>query len=435
MSSINTRQLARQKQAQTLQLSPQLVQAIGLLNLPHDELEAYLEDKALENPFLRVRRDTSFRSGPVAGASMSEIIEATHAAENSLVDSLCAQLRAMQLAPAIERHALELAHEVDEAGYLPGGDAGIETGPALIALQACEPTGVGARDLVECLELQLTASGWMSHAWIALLDNLPALAQKRTDILLRACGVDEAELAEMIATLRRLDPKPGLAFETAEISPRTPDAGVRQGRDGSWEIVLTADDTIHVAIDTEAADSIRNRAWSEDDIAYVQRQIDEANWLTDSLRRRSETLIKVISAICAVQHDAILHGLEKLRPLSMQTIAERIGVHESTVSRCVSGKTIATPRGLVVLRDLFAEAVDTSDERLITHHEVEAEITRLIASEAASSPLSDEALREALDRAGIRVARRTVTKYRERLGCPASHLRKRSREFAERLGV
>lgn len=219
MSSINARQMVRQKQDQTLQLSPHLVQAIGLLNLPQDELEAYLEDKALENPFLRVRRDTFFRSRPVAGASMSEIIEATHAAEASLVDSLCAQLRAMQLTPVIERQALQLAHEVDEAGYLPGGDARIETSPALIALQACEPTGVGARNLAECLELQLTASGRLSHAWIALLDNLPVLAEKRTDMLLRACGVDEAELAEMIATLRRLNPKPGLAFETAEICP------------------------------------------------------------------------------------------------------------------------------------------------------------------------------------------------------------------------
>lgn len=434
MSSINTRQQARQTQAQTLQLSPQLVQAIGLLNLPQDELEAFLDDKAMENPFLRVRRDTSFRSGGGAGASMSEIIEATHAARESFAESLCRQLRAMNLAPAVEARALELAQAVDEAGYLTGRDAEAETCPALLALQACEPTGVGARNLVECLELQLTAAGLVSHAWIALLDNLPALAQKRTDVLLRACGVNEAELSGMIASLRRLDPKPGLVYETAEISPRTPDASVRQGLDGGWEIVLTSDDTIRVEIEQEFARSIREQARTDDDLAYVQRQIDEANWLTDSLRRRSETLIKVISAICAVQHEAILHGLEKLRPLSMQAVADRIGVHESTVSRCVSGKTIATSRGLVVLRDLFAEAVDTSDERRITHHVVEAEITRLIDAETPSAPLSDEALRDALDRAGIRVARRTVTKYRERLGCPASHLRKRSREFAARLG-
>lgn len=435
MSSIQLRQAVRRIQSQGLHLSTQVYQAIELLNLTQEDLEAFLAEKLLENPFLCVRfAEPRLARSSRDGLDRVAMIEARCSNSETLAQSLGSQLRLMGAGEDVTLRAVQLANSLDEDGYLdPPVDFDPQVEPvdeaALDLLQSCEPAGVGARDLAECLKLQLVERGECRDEWMALLENLSAVASRQVGLLRQVCGVSDVRLAQMIEVLGRLDPRPARCFASGPAVNRVPDVRLRVGPDGGWIIRLTADEAIELSIDEETASRMRIATRSDRDRSYVDEQIDQAKWLQTSLRRRSETMLKVVAEICVVQDEALNVGLDALKPLTMQCVADSIGVHESTVSRCVAGKSIDTPFGLIPLRRFFATEFAQEDGASLTSERVGAEIARIIEAESPDQPLSDKGISQQLCRSGLVVARRTISKYRERLGYQASGARRREREF------
>lgn len=304
--------------------------------------------------------------------------------------------------------------------------AEVET--VLKRLQQFEPTGVLARSLNECLALQLDAlppeTPWRAQASRLARQFLEPLASGNDRLLMRRLSLDEKELKATVALLRSLDPRPGSAFETDTDSYVIPDLLMRRTLH-DWQIELNPDATPRLRIQPDYAALIR-RADSSSDNQFLKHHLSEAQWLMRSLQSRNDTLLKVGQAIMHHQLDFIERGEEAMKPLILADIAEQIGMHESTVSRVTTQKFIHTPRGVFELKHFFSSQVgDGSNAHSSTA--IRARIRKLIDAEPAGKPLSDSRLMELLGEAGITVARRTVAKYRESMHIPSASQRKRMR--------
>ncbi len=326
--------------------------------------------------------------------------------------------------------AAYLVDLVDEAGYLPP-DA-LEAAQALGAseqevtdihrqLQGFDPTGVFARSLRECLKLQLAERDRLDPAMHALLDHLDVLASGDVSRLRRICSVDEEDLRDMIAELRRLDPKPGLRFGSEPVQPLVPDVYVRPKTDGSWHVELNTENLPRVLVNSRYYSEVLAGISSRDAKNYVSECLSSANWLVKSLAQRAKTILKVSSEIVRQQDEFLVHGVRRLRPLNLRDVADAIGMHESTVSRVTSNKYMATPRGVFELKYFFTGAIPATGGGMAHSSEaVRHEIRRLIEKEDGRDVLSDDRIVELLRRSGIEIARRTVAKYRESMGIPSS---------------
>ncbi|MEW5727124.1 MAG: RNA polymerase factor sigma-54 [Pseudomonadota bacterium] len=483
------------RQTQALVMTPQLQQAIKLLQLSNLELSAFVEQELERNPLLEreegerpdaaepVEHELDTRTeepmlestgsgaddsldvdvdnlynndsasdgegGAEAFADWSRTggrmdfddgdssLEQTLAADGvTLRDHLVAQLNVDVADPADRLIGLHLIEMLDECGYLAGDvadvaaklDCAVERVEAmLLRLQRFDPVGVFARSLKECLAAQLAEKDRLDPCMRALLDNLEMLAKRDLGGLMKACRCDAEDLAEMIAEIKALDPKPGLRFDHAVAQAVTPDVLMRRNPDGSWHVELNSDTLPRVLVNTRYYAKVAGAARNREDKTYLSEHFQSANWLVKSLHQRATTILKVATEIVRQQDAFFRHGVAHLRPLVLRDIANAIGMHESTVSRVTSNKYIATPRGIYELKYFFTQAIGSADGGDAHSAEsVRHRIKALIEAEGREV-LSDDRLVEILKSEGIDIARRTVAKYREGMNIPSSVQRRREK--------
>jgi RNA polymerase sigma-54 factor len=354
----------------------------------------------------------------------------------SLREHLGEQLRLSLRDPADRLIGAHLIALLDPAGRMGADPCALATalGTTVERVEAVrcrmmrfDPVGVFARDLQECLAVQLEERNRLDPAMQALLDNLELLAKRDLRRLMSVCGVDAEDLTEMVAELRRLDPKPGASFDTTPPQPVVPDVLMRHAPDGAWILELNPETMPRVLVNQTFYAKVAPRAAREEK-AFMTERLQTANWLVKSLQQRAQTILKVSAEIVRQQDGFFLHGVGHMRPLILRDIAEAVEMHESTVSRVTANKYIATPRGTFELKYFFTTAISgTSGGESHSAEAVRHRILELIRGESPDDVLSDDAIVAALRREGVDIARRTVAKYREALRIPSSVQRKREK--------
>jgi RNA polymerase sigma-54 factor len=470
------------RQSQALVMTPQLQQAIKLLQLSNLELSAFIEGELEQNPLLerddtpaesaaaveaaaeiaepaidgdevQLFRETSGAEGdgkvdlagdPVAWQSRTTQpavgdnlpgLDQTLSRPTTLREHLLAQLSIDVAEPVDRLIGTHLIDMVDEAGYVQGELADVaerlecdvaRVEATLRLMQHFDPPGIMARNLAECLALQLADRDRLDPAMRALIDNLPLLASRDAPALMKLCGVDAEDLAEMVAEIKALNPKPGLAFDQIEAEPMVPDVLVRP-QAGGFAIELNTDTLPRVLVNNRYYTEVTGAAKRKSDKDYLADRYQQANWLVKALHQRATTILKVATEIVRQQEGFFRHGVQHLRPLVLRDIALAIEMHESTVSRVTSNKYMATPRGIYELKYFFTSSIAaTSGGEALSAEAVRFRIKALIQAEAASV-LSDDRIVEILLGEGIDIARRTVAKYREAMRIPSSVQRRRER--------
>ena len=364
-------------------------------------------------------------------------LEQTLSRDETLRDHLLGQMF-MDLPDPVERtiglHLLEL---LDEAGYVAGdldsvaevlGCSPEQVEAVLAKLQHFDPPGIFARNLSECLALQLRELNRLDPAMQALLDNLELLAKRDLKGLMRLCGVDAEDLTEMVGEIRSLDPKPATAFDHSVAQPVTPDVLMRAKPGGGWIIELNNDTLPRVLVNNRYYSQVSEAAREKTEKQYINECFQSANWLARSLHQRATTILKVATELVRQQDAFFLKGVQHLRPLVLRDIAEAIGMHESTVSRVTSNKYMATPRGIYELKYFFTPAIASAEGG--EAHSAEAvrhRIKTMIDAEEPKAVLSDDKIVALLKADGIDIARRTVAKYREGMGIGSSVQRRREK--------
>jgi RNA polymerase sigma-54 factor len=334
----------------------------------------------------------------------------------------------------IGQHLIDL---VDEAGYLSGdltaiaeklGTSVAEVESVLSLLQTFDPAGVCARNLTECLAIQLRELNRYDPAMQALLSRLDLLAKRDLAALRKLCGVSDEDLLDMIAEIKRLNPKPGLAFGSAPIQPIVPDVYVRQLPDGSFAVELNSDTLPRILLNQNYHARVSKSATPAEK-TYLAQQLQSATWLIRALDQRARTILKVATEIVKQQDAFFVHGVQHLRPLNLKTVADAISMHESTVSRVTANKYMATSRGIFELKYFFTSAIASADGG--EAHSAEAvrhRIKMMIDAETPDNILSDDTIVEKLRESGIEIARRTVAKYRESMRIGSSVQRRREKQ-------
>jgi RNA polymerase sigma-54 factor len=335
----------------------------------------------------------------------------------------------------IAGHLIDL---VDESGYLVGriedvaerlGVPVATVARVLAVVQGLDPTGVAARSLSECLALQAREADRYDPCMARLLDNLELVARGAMAQLRRICGVDEEDLADMIRELRGYDPKPGLRFGSARIEAVVPDLFVAR-RGGGWAIELNSATLPRVLLNRSYYVELSGGAQDKASKAWLAECAASANWLVKALDQRARTIVKVATELVKQQEDFFRHGVTRLRPLTLKTVADAIGMHESTVSRVTSNKYLSCDRGLFELKYFFTSGIQSADGGEAASAEaVKDAIGKLIAGEGKAI-LSDDALVDLLKAQGFDIARRTVAKYREAIGLGSSVQRRRQKALA-----
>jgi RNA polymerase sigma-54 factor len=508
-------QRLQMRQSQALVMTPQLMQAIKLLQLSNLDLSAYVEGELEKNPLLERaaeddgpgdnareagagetgldgdgsaaaeigapadRIDDSLETsrsaieerlgtdlgnefpddaGPTASRNSTDQpmtpsdwssvgnggredsdynLESFVSAVPTLADHLAEQLSLAITHPVQRMIGQFLIDMVDEAGYLAGDLASVseklgapmaEVEAVLKVVQGFDPPGVCARNLTECLSIQLRERDRFDPAMQALVGRLDLLAKRDLAALRRICGVGDEDLADMIAEIRALNPKPGLAFGSTTVQPIVPDVYVRQGPDGNYIVELNSDTLPKVLVNQRYHAALIKSANNDSAKSYLAENLQSATWLMRALDQRAKTILKVAMEIVKQQDGFFTHGVQHLRPLNLKTIADAISMHESTVSRVTANKYIATNRGIFELKYFFTSAIAAANGG--EAHSAEAvrhRIKQLIDAERADDVLSDDTIVEKLRSAGVDIARRTVAKYREAMRIPSSVQRRRDK--------
>ena len=289
-----------------------------------------------------------------------------------------------------------------------------------------EPTGMFARDLRECLAVQLAEKNRLDPAMATLLDNLDLLARRDTRRLMQLCEVDAADFNDMVAEIKRLDPKPGASWDAAAPLAVVPDVLMRAGQDGSWLLELNPETMPRVLVNQSFTARVLPKASKEDKL-FLAEKLQTANWLVKSLQQRAQTILKVAAEIVSQQDGFFRHGVGFLRPLILRDIADAVEMHESTVSRVTANKYMATPRGIFELKYFFTTAIAGTSGETHSAEAVRHRIRNMVAVESADDVLSDDAIVAILRKEGVDIARRTVAKYRDALRIPSSVQRKREK--------
>ena len=367
-------------------------------------------------------------------------LEAFVSAERTLADHLAEQLALAIPDPVRRMIGQYLIDLVDEAGYLSGDLAAVaeklgappaEVEAVLAILQTFDPPGVCARSLTECIAIQLRERDRFDPAMQALVGRLDLLAKRDLAALRRTCGVGDEDLTEMIAEIRALNPKPGLAFGSTLVQPIVPDVYVRPGPGGTFAVELNSDTLPKVLVNQRYYTELAKNPANDTAKTFLSENLQSATWLMRALDQRAKTILKVAAEIVKQQDAFFVHGVQHLRPLNLKTIADAIGMHESTVSRVTANKYIATNRGIFELKYFFTSAIAASDGG--DAHSAEAvrhRIKQLIDAESPANVLSDDTIVDQLRDAGIDIARRTVAKYREAMRIPSSVQRRREKVAA-----
>ena len=466
------------KLTQQLHMTPMLKQAISLLLYSRQELVEAVQRELLENPFLEereeenqpeaveeVRQTTSqdepwsqeevtstaeweeymgeFSSQPRTSQEYEAVeddlppLEAMHSAEPGLQAHLMAQLL---LSPLTEQQKCIgecIIGNLDETGYLTASDEEIarlanaelaDIPPVLDIVQNFDPVGVAARSLVECLLIQLRAGGYDRDPILVALvrDHLEDLEKQRYKPLMRHLRIDLDTLKEYIAIIQGLEPRPGGSLSSAQTCYVSPDIFVRK-LNGEFVILMNEDDLPQLQLSPLAGEvAVQNTRYNSHDKDYMNERLRSATWMIRSIEERQRTLYQVMASIVKHQRDFFEHGVYKLKPLVLKDIAEDTGRSESSISRVTTNKYVGTPHGIFELKYFFNSGLSSSDGSQVGSESVKARIRALIEAEDNAHPLSDEEISTRLDSAlGVKVARRTVAKYREELGIPSSSRRKK----------
>lgn len=377
-------------------------------------------------------------SGSYSGTEFS--LENTLSDEISLQDHLSNQLALTSFSAPEKFVASFLIDQVTETGYLSGSLEDVAESldcslslveNTLLKLQDFDPAGVFARDLAECLALQLKEKNRFDPAMEALLANLDKLAGGDLKGLMSLCGVDQEDMAEMISEIRELDPKPGLKYGSDVASTVIPDVFVSRNRDGSWHIELNSETLPKVLVNNRYHSHISNRKMDKQEKEYLSECLNSANWLVKALDQRAQTILKVATELVSQQELFFTQGIEFLRPMNLKAIADAIDMHESTVSRVTNNKYLATARGIFELKYFFTSAINSTAEGGVAHsaESVKHKLKQLVDEEAPSAILSDDKIVELMKHEGIDIARRTVAKYRDALNIPSSVERRRQKKL------
>ena len=487
------------RQSHALVMTPQLMQAIKLLQLSNLDLSAYVENELEKNPLLERSgedadtatagetesqqkpdssdwSDENSRAEPldppegtttdpddggeprraepdnlpaqsewagvgVGGRADADYnLEAFVSAEVTLVDHLAEQLTLAVVDPVrrmIGRHLIDL---VDEAGYLTDdlaeaaeklGAPLAEVEAVLAILQGFDPPGVCARNLTECLAIQLKERDRFDPAMQMLVNHLDLLAKRDLAALRKVCDVSEDDLNDMVAEIRHLNPKPGLAFGSTLVQAIVPDVFVRQGPDGGYIVELNSDTLPKVLLNQTYYAEVAGTAKTDKEKTYLADCLQTATWLVRALDQRAKTILKVAKEIVRQQDAFFARGVQHLRPLNLKTVADAIEMHESTVSRVTANKYMATSRGIFELKYFFTSAIAAADGgEAHSAESVRHRIKQLIDAESPQDVLSDDTIVERLHAAGVDIARRTVAKYREAMRIPSSVQRRREKQLA-----
>ena len=450
---------------QSTKLTPQLQLALKLLQCTQTELEQEIDNALAANPMLeRVDADTEAAALPDAPADFSDDAEAgdsadadadfrhaaTPEAEESLWDlmpepkTLRSHLGEQLQLSALSRRDLAIGEalidSLDEDGYCQASAEELRSASALVPpaheaeieairhlIQRFDPVGVASRSLSECLQVQLTQiaakPALMALATDIALRHLDVLARGGATAVAKAGGFDSLGTAEAVALLKTLNPKPGALFQHSRTEYVEPDFAVLPKRNG-WQVQSLRDAGQQLRLNAYYLTLARNSRGA--DAAHLAQYLQEARWLIAGIASRRDTLLKVVKAVVRKQTPFLESGPSALQAMSMREIAERIGLHESTVSRACSGKWLATPHGMIELGSLFGSGITDDSGTVQAAGAVQSQIADLIADEPAGKPLSDAKLEQLLAARGLPVARRTIAKYREALGIPPSPLRKKS---------
>jgi RNA polymerase sigma-54 factor len=354
----------------------------------------------------------------------------------SFHDDLIDQLSFFDCDDMVRALAEYIVYNLDEKGYFRldlqdvardfNGAASLEQAEeALRLVQRLDPAGVGARDLRECLLLQLAPDTPCHDVLYALIsEHLDDLEHNRLPAIEKKTGIPLDKIKEAIEHLRRLNFRPGAAFANDHLQYVVPDLIVEHNDRGGYDVRLVDDSTPPLAISRFHQQLLRNKQTDTKTREYIQKRIQSARWLIESIEQRRNTLLKVARAIIEHQKDFLDKGPEFIEPLKMQQIADRVGVHVTTVSRAVDDKWVQTPRGIFPLKKFFGGGTTTADGDEIAWDTIKQKLLEIIAKEDKQSPMSDEEIVEEMGRQGLKVARRTVTKYRQAHHIPSSRQRR-----------
>jgi len=481
------------KLGQQVTMTPQLQQAIRLLQLSSLDLHREIQEVLAENPMLELSEEETTQEEPDVGpteasnesastdeniASVNEHIdqpipedlpvdtdwddiyqgipgptpvsesndwdfEQTATSGETLQEHLLWQLNLTPMAPTDRAIATTIIDAIDSDGMLTLdlqalvaslniGDATQQVDRADVAavlarVQQFDPVGVAARDLSECLCLQLATLRddipWRERAIEVARNHLDLLAAKDFATLMRKTTLDESQLASVVALIQSMNPRPGAAISPAQTEYIVPDVIVTKVN-GRWHVELNRDATPNLRINPIYARLVK-RADNSADNAFLKENLQEARWFLKSLTNRNETLLKVATRIVEIQRGFLEYGEEAMKPLVLHDIAEAVDMHESTISRVTSRKYMHTPRGVFELKHFFSSRVSTNSGGEVSSTAIRALIKKLTAGENPRKPLSDSKIATILKEQNIQIARRTVAKYRESLAIPPSNERKR----------
>lgn len=475
-------------------MTPQLQQAIKLLQMTNLDIQSFLEEQALENPFLEIETAKSenidsaasdvlvtqsqmaspadLADGMRDGAALADDPTAHGDFENrfesngldlgrsiaplangetdwdslanlvpekpeTLTEFVISQIDLSIFDPRQRFIAYEFSDSLEPSGWLGQAVEDVaekcgcsfeEAEVVLEILQHLEPEGVFARNLAECLRIQAREAGVLSAKMDVVLANLELLGRGELEALARKAKCDITEIAACLKQIREFNPKPGEAFESTPLRVGAPDVIVSRGGEG-WVVDLNRSTLPSLVINEEYASEVNaasRRAKTEEEKSYANEALGSARWLRRALEQRNSTTLKISGEVVARQAEFLTHGLSALRPLSLKDVAEAVGMHESTVSRVTSGLMIATPKGSFPMKSLFSVSIAASDDGdSKAAGAVRNMIKTIVQAESAAKPLSDDVIAAMVSEKGVKLARRTVAKYRDMLRIPSSSERRR----------
>lgn len=471
------------RQSQQLVMTPQLQQAINMLQMNNVELSELVEEELEKNPLLEKDESTPEDTGsetteaPEQKETGNEDIDEAYQQADTAADfdagSKMAEIGAggnskfedvensfenrMSSEKTLREHLLDQLHvefndnrdrmvgamlidRLDESGYLreDTNELAEKIGckeeritRLLTEMKGFDPTGIFARDLAECMALQLEERSQLDTPMRTLIENLNMLGDHDFKGLTEKCGVNETYLKDMIEEIRALNPKPAAEFDHLVVQTAIPDVIMKRlpkNLGGGWRVELNTDTLPRVLVNQEYYTEVAKSATQKKDKEYLSTQLQNASWLVRAMDQRAQTILKVAGEIVEQQDAFFNYGIEFLKPLKLVDIAEEIEMHESTVSRVTTNKYIGTPRGIFELKYFFSTALVSEDGTAHSAESIKARIKALTEEEDPKKILSDDKIVEILKSEGIDIARRTVAKYREALHIGSSVQRRKEKK-------
>lgn len=438
------------EQRQELVMTPELIQSIKILKYNLMELDGYIKDQIKDNPVLEqqtpsweVQLKNNYREDYGAGtAKWDDSNDNNYSFENfvtteeSLDEHLMMQLEISTKSKNVLTIGEYLIKSLDENGYLKvklktvAETLGVEletVKKTLSLIQTFDPYGVGARSLAECLFLQLRQAGILDRKYIEMLKNhMDDFSANKLKKISKEMKLPLEEIQQMADVLRHLDPKPGKQYDNdSEKQYIVPEIMVEE-TDGKYIAVFQDDSTPKLIISSYYETVLAEHREDPEVVRYIKSRIEAANRLISSIEKRKQTIKKVADAIVEYQQDFFRKGEKNIKPLTLKMIADKIDMHESTVSRTVTGKYLQCKLGVFELKYFFSAGIKTNgSDKALASNSIKVYIKEIISQEDPKRPVSDQKLTDILNGKGIGISRRTVTKYREAMNIPASSMRKR----------